>query len=81
LELLMTNPAEEVYLPRHSRRRFTVFDVEHTAALSTGRSFAFAVNRRCLICDNGLDFGVAAHCRRTMPGTDSMRSQEQIRSR
>ena len=27
-KLLLTNPAEEVYLPRHSRRRFTVFDVE-----------------------------------------------------
>ncbi len=27
-KLLLTNPAEEVYLPRQSRRRFTVFDVE-----------------------------------------------------
>lgn len=26
--LLLANPAEEVYLPRHSRRRFTVFDVD-----------------------------------------------------
>jgi integrase len=27
-KLLLTNPAEEVYLPRHSRRRFTIFDLE-----------------------------------------------------
>jgi integrase len=29
-KLLLTNPAEHVDLPRHSRQRFTVFDVEQT---------------------------------------------------
>jgi integrase len=29
-ELLLTNPAEEADLPRQSRRRFTVFDVQQS---------------------------------------------------
>jgi integrase len=37
-KLLLTNPAEEVYLPRHSRRRFTVFDVEQARQFITAIS-------------------------------------------
>jgi integrase len=41
-KLLLTNPAEDVHLPRQSRRRFTVFDVEqakHFIAAISGHEY------------------------------------------
>ena len=41
-KLLLTNPAEDVHLPRQSRRRFTVFDVQqakHFIAEISGRGY------------------------------------------
>jgi integrase len=38
LEVLLTNPAEDVHLPRQSRRRSTVFDVKQAKHFIAGIS-------------------------------------------